>query len=208
MAIRRTWNDEVHRRTAKFLRGEHLRLDREQKEHAQEILATARAAWSSTTAVAAEVTHWVSTDNGTARMRRAMRAVLVALNSRSKDVYVPMALVGNLVLSGSRHSHYRLLEDQPGYLDYLLSEFHAISEKTPAAYGTRECILWDCILMGVLFPYYLGINRASLVSLKSTLLMPRGFRFFPQYWHTFAAVVLVARSMLSCHRVLASAVGA
>ncbi|KAJ9048747.1 hypothetical protein DSO57_1031701 [Entomophthora muscae] len=48
-----------------------------------------------------------------------------------------------------------------GLLDELLQIFYSVPMKLSRTFGTRETLLWDCLLLGIAFPPYMGIGRSQ-----------------------------------------------
>ncbi|KAJ9053141.1 hypothetical protein DSO57_1027238 [Entomophthora muscae] len=67
-----------------------------------------------------------------------------------------MALVGNLVLSGSKVVYHQRLHHMPEYIEWLLGVMYSVGGKTPEEYAQRESLLWECILLGLSFPTLLA----------------------------------------------------
>ncbi|KAJ9052248.1 hypothetical protein DSO57_1036102 [Entomophthora muscae] len=74
-----------------------------------------------------------------------------------------MALVGNLVLSGSKVVYRQRLHHMPEYIEWLLGVMYSVGGKTPEEYAQQESLLWECILLGLAFPYSIGINRVNFL---------------------------------------------
>ncbi|KAJ9087347.1 hypothetical protein DSO57_1034244 [Entomophthora muscae] len=102
-----------------------------------------------------------------------------------------MTLVGNLVLSGSKVVYHQRLHHMPEYIEWLLGVMYSVGGKTPEEYAQRESLLWECFLLGLVFPYSIGINRVNFLPVDESYFLPFAFCWLPSVWLIYAAVAKV-----------------
>ncbi|KAJ9070128.1 hypothetical protein DSO57_1011524 [Entomophthora muscae] len=68
---------------------------------------------------------------------------------------------------------------------------YSVGGKTPEEYAQQESLLWECILLGLAFPYSIGINRISFLPVNDFSFLPFAFRWLPSVWMTYAAIAKV-----------------
>ncbi|KAJ9053875.1 hypothetical protein DSO57_1020183 [Entomophthora muscae] len=102
-----------------------------------------------------------------------------------------MALVGNLVLSGSKVLYHQRLHHMPEYIEWLLRVMYLVGGKTPEEYDQQEIILWECILLGLAFPYSIGVNHVNFLPVDDSPFLPFSFRCLPNVWIIYAAIAKV-----------------
>ncbi|KAJ9053020.1 hypothetical protein DSO57_1028369 [Entomophthora muscae] len=104
-------------------------------------------------------------------LQRAMSATLDLLSYKDAGSRQSMTLVGNLALCGSKSVYHQRLHHMPEYLEWLLNMMYSIGGKTPEEYAQQESLLWECILLGIMFPYFIGINCVQFLPVDSTLFL-------------------------------------
>ncbi|KAJ9090452.1 hypothetical protein DSO57_1002347 [Entomophthora muscae] len=92
-----------------------------------------------------------------------------------------MALIGNLVLSGSKVVYHQRLHHMPEYIEWLLGVMYLVG-KTPKEYAQQEILLWECILLGLAFPYSIGVNRVNSLPVIDSPFLPFAFHWLPNVW--------------------------
>ncbi|KAJ9089841.1 hypothetical protein DSO57_1008800 [Entomophthora muscae] len=102
-----------------------------------------------------------------------------------------MALVGNLVLSGSKVVYHQRLHHMPKYIEWLLGVMYLVGGKTPKEYAQQESLLWECILFGLAFPYSIGVNHVNFLPVDDYPFLPSAFRWLPIFWIIYAAIAKV-----------------
>ncbi|KAJ9067315.1 hypothetical protein DSO57_1000894 [Entomophthora muscae] len=102
-----------------------------------------------------------------------------------------MALVGNLVLSGSKVVYHQRLHHMPKYIEWLLGVMYSVGGKTPKEYAQQEILLWECILLGLAFPYSIGVNRVNFLPINDYSFLPFAFCWLPNVWIIYAAIAKV-----------------
>ncbi|KAJ9083527.1 hypothetical protein DSO57_1033869 [Entomophthora muscae] len=102
-----------------------------------------------------------------------------------------MTLVGNLVLSGSKVVYHQRLHHMPKYIEWLLGVMYFVGGKTPEEYAQQESLLWECILLGLEFPYSIGINCVNFLPVDESPFLPFAFRWLPSVWIIYAVVAKV-----------------
>ncbi|KAJ9070249.1 hypothetical protein DSO57_1010288 [Entomophthora muscae] len=83
-----------------------------------------------------------------------------------------MRLVGSLVLGGSKVVYHQRLHHMPKYIEWLLRVMYYVGGKTPEEYAQRESLLWECVLLGLVFPYSIGINHVNFLPIDESLFLP------------------------------------
>ncbi|KAJ9055167.1 hypothetical protein DSO57_1007079 [Entomophthora muscae] len=87
-----------------------------------------------------------------------------------------MALAGNLVLSGSKVVYHQRLHHMLKYIEWLLGVMYLVGGKTPKEYAQQESHLWECILLGLSFPYSIGMNHVNFLPVDDSPFLPFAFR--------------------------------
>ncbi|KAJ9076601.1 hypothetical protein DSO57_1024603 [Entomophthora muscae] len=150
-----------------------------QISRAFKLLELVFTAWSDPRSAVGLVPLWHGSDSHEYRLQRAM-------GSRQS-----MALVGNLVLSGSKVVYHQRLHHRPEYIEWLLGVMYSVGGKTPKKYAQQESLLWECIFLGLAFPYLIGVNRVSFLLVNNSLFLPFAFRWLPSVWMTYTAIAKV-----------------
>ncbi|KAJ9090591.1 hypothetical protein DSO57_1001046 [Entomophthora muscae] len=65
------------------------------------------------------------------------------------------------------------------------------SGKTPEEYAQRKSLLWECILLGIVFPYSVGINCVNFLPVDKSPFLPFVFCWLPNIWLIYAALAKV-----------------
>ncbi|KAJ9054580.1 hypothetical protein DSO57_1012859 [Entomophthora muscae] len=120
-------------------------------------------AWSDPWSAVGLVHLWHGLDSHEYHLQRAMGTALELLSYNQAGGRQSMTLVGNLVLSGSKVVYHQRLHHMPEYIEWLLGVMYSAGGKTPEEYAQRESLLWECILLGLAFPYSIGINRVNFL---------------------------------------------
>ncbi|KAJ9056225.1 hypothetical protein DSO57_1035419 [Entomophthora muscae] len=102
-----------------------------------------------------------------------------------------MTLVGNLVLSGSKVVYHQRLHHMPKYIEWLLRGMYSIGGKTLEEYAQREILLWECVFLGLVFPYSIGIKCVNFLPIDESPFLPFKFLCLPSVWIIYAAVTKV-----------------
>ncbi|KAJ9087362.1 hypothetical protein DSO57_1034041 [Entomophthora muscae] len=102
-----------------------------------------------------------------------------------------MALVGNLVLSSSKVVYHQRLHHMPKYIEWLLGVMYSVGGKTSKEYAQQESLLWECILLGLSFPYSIGMNRVNSLPVNDSPFLPFAFLWLPNVWVIYAAIAKV-----------------
>ncbi|KAJ9076502.1 hypothetical protein DSO57_1025569 [Entomophthora muscae] len=147
--------------------------------HALELLELVFTAWSDTRSAVGLVPLWNGSDSHEYHLQRAM-------GSRQS-----MALVGNLVLSGSKVVYHQRLHHMPEYIKWLLGVMYSVGGKTPEEYAQQKSLLWECILLGLAFPYSIGVNRVIFLPVNDSLFLLFAFCWLPSVWMTYTAIAKV-----------------
>ncbi|KAJ9079249.1 hypothetical protein DSO57_1037359 [Entomophthora muscae] len=135
-----------------------------QISHALELLELVFIAWSDPRSAVGPVLLWHGSDSHEYCLQRAMDTALELLSYNQAGSRQSMALVGNLVLSGSKVVYHQRLHHMPEYIEWLLGVMYSVGGKTPEEYAQQESLLWECILLGLVFSYSIGVNRVSFFS--------------------------------------------
>ncbi|KAJ9050428.1 hypothetical protein DSO57_1014436 [Entomophthora muscae] len=143
-------------------------------------------AWSDPWSALGLVPLWHGLDSHEYRLQRAMGTALALLSGRQS-----MTLVGNLVLSGSKVVYHQRLHHMPKYIKWLLGVMYSVGGKTPKEYAQQKSLLWECIFLGLAFPYSIGINRVNFLPVDNSLFLPFAFCWLPSAWITYAAIAKV-----------------
>ncbi|KAJ9069213.1 hypothetical protein DSO57_1020797 [Entomophthora muscae] len=102
-----------------------------------------------------------------------------------------MALVGNLVLSSSKVVYHQRLHHMPKYFEWLLGVMYSVGGKTLKEYAQQESLLWECILLGLSFPYYIGVNQVNFLPVDDSPFLPLAFCWLPNVWIIYTAIAKV-----------------
>ncbi|KAJ9084643.1 hypothetical protein DSO57_1022242 [Entomophthora muscae] len=99
-----------------------------------------------------------------------------------------MALVGSLVLSGSKVVYHQRLHHMPKYIEWLLGVMYLIGGKTPEEYAQQESLLWECILLGLTFPYSIGMNCINFLPVNDSPFLPFALCWLPNVWIIYTSI--------------------
>ncbi|KAJ9048899.1 hypothetical protein DSO57_1030062 [Entomophthora muscae] len=102
-----------------------------------------------------------------------------------------MALVGNLVLSGSKVIYHQRLHHMPKYIEWLLGVIYSVGGKTPEEYAKQEILLWECIFLGLAFPYSIGMNHINFLPVDDSPFLTFAFCWIPNVWIIYKAIAKV-----------------
>ncbi|KAJ9085993.1 hypothetical protein DSO57_1008781, partial [Entomophthora muscae] len=102
-----------------------------------------------------------------------------------------MVLVENLVLSGSKVVYHQRLHHMPKYIEWLLGVMYLVGGKTPKEYAQQESLLWECILLGLAFPYSIGVNHVNLLPIDDSPFLLFTFCWLHNVWIIYAAIAKV-----------------
>ncbi|KAJ9048923.1 hypothetical protein DSO57_1029843 [Entomophthora muscae] len=102
-----------------------------------------------------------------------------------------MALVGNLVLSGSKVVYHQRLHHMPKYIEWMLGVMYLVGGKTPEEYAQQESLLWECILLGLAFPYSICVNRVNFLLVDDSSFLLFTFCWLPNVWIIYTAIAKV-----------------
>ncbi|KAJ9073532.1 hypothetical protein DSO57_1015486 [Entomophthora muscae] len=116
-----------------------------------------------------------------------MSATLDPISYKDAESQQSMTLVGNLVLCGSKYVYHQRLHHMPKYLKWLLNMMYSVGSKTPEEYAQWESLLWDCILLGIAFPYSVGINCVRFLPVDSSPFLLYDFYWMPSVWLIYTA---------------------
>ncbi|KAJ9066612.1 hypothetical protein DSO57_1007954 [Entomophthora muscae] len=139
--------------------------------------------WSDPWSAIGLVPLWHGSDSHEYRLQRAMGTSLELLSYNWEGSRQSMTLVGNLVLSGSKAVYHQRLHHMPEYVKWLLGVMYSIGGKTLKEYSQQESLLWECILLGLSFPYSIGVNCVNF--------LPFAFFWLPSVWITYAVIAKV-----------------
>ncbi|KAJ9063372.1 hypothetical protein DSO57_1000699 [Entomophthora muscae] len=56
---------------------------------------------------------------------------------------------------------------------------YSVGGKTPEEYAQRESLLWECILLGLAFPYSIGVNHVNFLPVDDSPFLPFAFCWLP-----------------------------
>ncbi|KAJ9067302.1 hypothetical protein DSO57_1000883 [Entomophthora muscae] len=115
-----------------------------------------------------------------------------------------MTLVGNLVLSGSKVVYHQRLHHMPKYIEWLLRVMYSVGDKTPEEYAQRESLLWECVFLGLVFPYSIGIKCVNFLPVDESPFLPFAFRWLPSVWLIYTAVAKVLIQLRLCLEAIAT----
>ncbi|KAJ9056260.1 hypothetical protein DSO57_1035060 [Entomophthora muscae] len=166
-------------------------LTEDQISCALEFLELVFLAWTDPQSAVGPVPLWHGLNSHEYRLQRAMSTVLELLSYNWAGRRQSMVLVGNLVLSGSKVVYHQRLHHMPEYVEWLLGVMYSVGGKTPKEYAQQESLLWECILLGLAFPYSIGVNRVSFLPVNDSLFLSFAFRWLPSVWMTYAAIAKV-----------------
>ncbi|KAJ9050558.1 hypothetical protein DSO57_1013360 [Entomophthora muscae] len=158
---------------------------------ALELLELIFTVWSNPWSYVGPVSLWNGSDSHKYWLQRAMATTLELLSYSQAGSCQSMTLVGNLVLSGSKFVYYQRLHHMPEYIEWLLRVMYSIGGKTPEEYAQRESLLWECIFLGLVFPYYIGISQVNFLPIDEPFFLPFTFCWLPSVWLIYAAVTKV-----------------
>ncbi|KAJ9076740.1 hypothetical protein DSO57_1023273 [Entomophthora muscae] len=68
---------------------------------------------------------------------------------------------------------------------------YSVGGKTPEEYAQQESLLLECILLGLAFPYSIGVNCVNFLSVNGSPFLPFAFCWLPSVWITYAAIAKV-----------------
>ncbi|KAJ9058423.1 hypothetical protein DSO57_1012451 [Entomophthora muscae] len=84
----------------------------------------------------------------------------------------------------------------PKYVKWLLGVMYSVGGKTPEEYAQQEGLLWECILLGLAFPYSVGVNRVNFLPIDNFPFLQFSFCWLPSVWITYAAIAKVLIQLL------------
>ncbi|KAJ9056808.1 hypothetical protein DSO57_1029248 [Entomophthora muscae] len=168
-----------------------INLTDNQISHALELLELVFAAWTDSQSAVGLVPLWHGSDSHQYQLQCAMGTTLERLSYSCTRSRQSMALVGNLVLSGSKVVYHQRLHHMPKYIEWLLGVMYSVGGKTPKEYAQQESLLWECILLGLAFPYSIGVNRVSFLPVNDSPFVPFVLRWLPNIWIIYAAIAKV-----------------
>ncbi|KAJ9089771.1 hypothetical protein DSO57_1009522 [Entomophthora muscae] len=102
-----------------------------------------------------------------------------------------MTLVGNLVLSGSKVVYHQRLHYMPKYIEWMLGIMYSVGGKTSEEYAQKESLLWECIFLGLTFPYSIGSNCVNFLPVNDSPFLPFTFCWLPSVWIIYTAIAKV-----------------
>ncbi|KAJ9053298.1 hypothetical protein DSO57_1025649 [Entomophthora muscae] len=158
---------------------------------ALKLLELVFTAWSDPRSAVGTVPLWHGSDSHKYFLQRAMGTALELLSYNQAGSRQSMALVGNLVLSGSKVVYHKRLHHMPEYIEWLLGVMYSVGGKTPEEYAQQKSLLWECILLGLAFPYLIGVNCVSFLPVNDSPFLPFAFCWLPSVWMTYAAIAKV-----------------
>ncbi|KAJ9069322.1 hypothetical protein DSO57_1019730 [Entomophthora muscae] len=150
---------------------------------ALKLLELVFAAWSDPWSEVGPVPFWHDSDSHEYQLQQAMGTILELLSYNHAGSRQSMVLVGNLVLSGSKDFHHQRLQHMLKYIEWLLGVMYSVGGRTPKEYAHQESLLWECILLGLAFPYSIGVNHVNF--------LPFAFCWLPNVWIIYAAIAKV-----------------
>ncbi|KAJ9080765.1 hypothetical protein DSO57_1021566 [Entomophthora muscae] len=151
---------------------------------ALEFLELVFTAWSDPRSAVGPVPLWNGSDSHEYRLKRAMGTALELLSYSQAGSRQSITLVGNLVLSGSKVVYHQRLHHMPKYIEWLLGVMYSVGGKTPNKYAQQESFLWECILLGLTFPYSIGVNHVNFLPVDNYPFLPFAFCWLPSVWIT------------------------
>ncbi|KAJ9071129.1 hypothetical protein DSO57_1000140 [Entomophthora muscae] len=156
-----------------------------------ELLELIFAAWSDPQSAVGLVPLWHGSDSHKYQLQQAMGTILELLSYSHAGSRQSMALVGNLVLSGSKVSYCQRLHHMPKYIEWLLGVMYLVGGKTLKEYAQQESLLWECILLGLAFPYSIGVNHVNFLPVDDYPFLPFAFCWLSNVWIIYAAIAKV-----------------
>ncbi|KAJ9049967.1 hypothetical protein DSO57_1018996 [Entomophthora muscae] len=160
-------------------------------------------AWSDPQSAVGLVPLWHGSDSHEYWLQRVMNSALELLSYSWAGSRQSMTLVGNLVLSGSKFVYHQRLHYMPKYIEWLLGVMYSVGSKIPKEYAQQESLLWECILLGLAFPYSIGVNHVNFFPVSNSPFLPFAFCWLPSVWITYAAI---AKVLIQLHLGLEAAV--
>ncbi|KAJ9059019.1 hypothetical protein DSO57_1006793 [Entomophthora muscae] len=73
----------------------------------------------------------------------------------------------------------------------MLGVMYLVGGKTPKEYAQQESLLWECILLGLAFPYSIGVNRVDFLPNNDSPFLPFPFCWLPNVWIIYTAIAKV-----------------
>ncbi|KAJ9083674.1 hypothetical protein DSO57_1032357 [Entomophthora muscae] len=148
-------------------------------------------AWSDPWSAVGPVPLWHDSNSHEYRLQRAMGTALELLSYNWVGSRQSMTLVVNLVLSGSKVVYHQRLHHMPKYVKWLFRVMYSVGGKTPEEYAQQESLLWECILLGLAFPYSIGVNRVNFLLVNNSPFLLFAFCWLPSVWITYAAIAKI-----------------
>ncbi|KAJ9085755.1 hypothetical protein DSO57_1010764 [Entomophthora muscae] len=160
---------------------------------ALKLLELVFAAWSDPQSAVGPVPLWYGSDSHKYQLQQAMGTTLELLSYSCSGSRQSMALLGNLVLSVSKVVYHQRLHHMPKYIEWLLGVIYLVGGKKTEEYAQQESLLWECIFLGLAFPYSIGVNRVNFLPVDDYPFLPFAFRWLPNVWviYTVIAKVLI-----------------
>ncbi|KAJ9085325.1 hypothetical protein DSO57_1015137 [Entomophthora muscae] len=156
-----------------------------------ELLKLVFTAWSDPQSAVGPVPLWHGSDSHEYQLRQAMGTTLELLSYSCVGSRKSMALVGNLVLRSSKVVYYQRLHHMPKYIEWLLGVMYSVGGKTPKEYAQQESLLWECILLGLDFPYSIGVNCVNFLPVDDYPFLLFTFCWLPNVWIIYTAIAKV-----------------
>ncbi|KAJ9062261.1 hypothetical protein DSO57_1012707 [Entomophthora muscae] len=139
-------------------------LTEDQISRALKLFELVFAVWSNPQSAVGPVPLWHGSDSHKYQLQQAMGTTLELLSYSQAGSQQSMTLVGNLVLSGTKVVYHQRLHHMPKYIEWLLGGMYSVGGKTPEKYAQQESLLWEYILLGLAFPYSIGVNHVNFPS--------------------------------------------
>ncbi|KAJ9058866.1 hypothetical protein DSO57_1007804 [Entomophthora muscae] len=79
----------------------------------------------------------------------------------------------------------------PKYIEWLLGVMYLLGGKTPEEFAQQESLLWECVLLGLAFPYSIGVNHFSFLPIDDSPSLPFALCWLPNVWIIYTAVAKV-----------------
>ncbi|KAJ9067797.1 hypothetical protein DSO57_1035459 [Entomophthora muscae] len=158
---------------------------------ALKLLELVFTAWYDPRSAVGLVPLWHGLDSHEYWLQRAMSTALELLSYNQEGGRQSMTLVRNLVLNGSKVVYHQRLHHMPKYIEWLLGVMYSVGGKTPEEYAQQESLLWECILLGLAFPYSIGINWVNFLPVNNSPFLPFAFCWLPSVWITYTAIAKV-----------------
>ncbi|KAJ9084151.1 hypothetical protein DSO57_1027365, partial [Entomophthora muscae] len=159
-----------------------------QISHALKLLELVFAAWFNPWSAVGPVPLWHGSDSHKYLLQQAMGTTLELLGYSYTGSRQSMALVGNLVLGGSKAVYHQRLHHMPKYIERLLRVMYLVGGKTPEEYAQQESLLWECFLLGLAFPYSIGVNHVNFLPIDESHFLPFASQWLPNIWIIYATV--------------------